>query len=78
METVSISHFKATCLAALERVRKTGQPLLITKRGAPIAQVIPPPPERPRKRGFGAMKGTVIEHGDIIEPCGEGDWEAAQ
>jgi prevent-host-death family protein len=44
MHTMSISKFKATCLAVLERVRKTGEPLLITKHGVPIAQVLPAPP----------------------------------
>ena len=42
-QTVSISEFKAKCLALVDMVKKTGQPLLITKRGEPIAQVVPPP-----------------------------------
>lgn len=77
MDTISVSKFKATCLAELERVRKTGQPLLITKRGVPLAQVVPPPPEPPPKSWFGAMKGTVKILGDIVEPVGDDDWEAA-
>ncbi len=76
MEEMAISRFKATCLAAVERVRSTGQPLLITKRGVPVAQVLPPPVAR--KSGFGAMRGTAREIGDIVSPLGEEDWEAAQ
>ena len=75
MDTLPISRFKATCLAALERVRKTGRPLLVTKRGVPIAQVIPAPP--PETNGaFGTMRDTAEEIGDILEPLGEQDWEA--
>lgn len=76
METIAISKFKATCLALLDRVRKTGQPLLITKRGEPIAQVLPPPPaEAPEGSTYGCMKGTIEILGDIVEPLGTEDWE---
>lgn len=75
MEEISVSKFKATCLAALERVRKTGQPLLITKRGEPLAQVVPAPPPPPRKSAFGAMAGTIEITGDIVEPLPENEWE---
>ena len=51
MHTISISKFKATCLAVLERVRKTGESLLITKHGVPIAQVLPAPPPPPPAAG---------------------------
>lgn len=76
MDTVSVSQFKATCLAALERVRKTGRPLLVTKRGEPIAQVLPPPEPEPDRTGFGSMRGTAEEIADIVEPLPEQDWEA--
>ena len=68
MEEIAISKFKATCLALLERVRRTGEPILVTKRGKPIAQVLPPPPEKPKHSGYGAMKGTARELGDIVSP----------
>lgn len=48
MESVPISKFKATCLALLDRVKRTGQTIIITRKGQPIAQVMPPPvPEKP-------------------------------
>ena len=75
MDTIAISKFKATCLARIERVRQTGRPLLITKRGIAIAQVIPPPAE-PTGSGLGRMAGTVTEFGDITAPLEEADWEA--
>ncbi len=76
METVAISRFKATCLSLLERVRNTGQPILVTKRGSPIAQVLPPPPPEPVKQSaFGCMSGTSEQLGDIVAPIAEEDWE---
>jgi prevent-host-death family protein len=76
MQMLSISKFKATCLAVLERVRKTGEPLLITKHGVPIAQVSPPPPPPPTaESAFGAMAGTAEEIDDILLPLSDEDWE---
>lgn len=76
METIAISRFKATCLSLLERVRLTGQPILVTKRGTPIAQVLPPPPlEAAKKSAFGCMRGTSEQLGDIVAPVSEEDWE---
>jgi len=54
METVAISEFKATCLALLERVKNTREPILITKKGKPIAQVLPPRSPRNRVPGSAA------------------------
>ncbi|MCG8462851.1 MAG: type II toxin-antitoxin system prevent-host-death family antitoxin [Holophagales bacterium] len=78
MKSIAISRFKAECLGLLEEVRQTGQPLLITKRGEPIAQVGPPAPAAARRDVLGAMAGTVRTLEDIVEPLGEDDWEAAR
>jgi prevent-host-death family protein len=76
MDSVSVSRFKATCLALLDRVRRTGRPLLVTKRGVPLAQVVPPPTPPPNlDSGHGSMAGTIQLLGDIVEPVGEKDWE---
>jgi len=76
METIAISKFKATCLSLMERVKKTGKPLLVTKRGEPVVLVAPPPPPPRRKDAFGCMKGTILIKGDIVSPLPEDDWEA--
>jgi prevent-host-death family protein len=78
VDTLPISRFKATCLAALERVHRTGRPLLVTKRGVPIAQVIPAPPPEVHGQTFGAMRGTVAELDDVVAPLPESDGEAAR
>lgn len=68
METVPISKFKATCLHLLRKVQKTGQPILITRRGEPVAQVGPPPPPATQKSMLGSMQGTGRILGDIVSP----------
>lgn len=76
MEQISISKFKATCLAVLERVQQTRAPILVTKRGVPVAE-IKPPPEADIGAWLGAMAGSVEIRGDIVAPAeAESDWEA--
>jgi prevent-host-death family protein len=75
-QTVSISEFKAKCLALVDMVKKTGQPLLITKRGEPIAQVVPPPAGEKPTPWLGCMRGTGTIVGDVISPAtDEEEWE---
>jgi len=77
MEEIAISKFKATCLAVLEKVRKTGQPIRVTRFGQAIAEINPPPTARPARR-FGHRTGSGVILGDIVSPVGdESDWEAA-
>jgi antitoxin (DNA-binding transcriptional repressor) of toxin-antitoxin stability system len=71
METMAISKFKATCLAALERVYRTGEPLRITRFGKPIADIVPPAVERSRKDWLGSMSGTFEIKGDIVGPTSD-------
>lgn len=44
--TVPASRFKAQCLALLDEVAETGQPLVVTKHGKPVARVEPIEPPR--------------------------------
>jgi len=55
----------STCLAVLERVRKTGQPLQVTRFGKPVAQIIPPPPPTVADDWLGKMRSTGRIVGDI-------------
>src|SRR5258708_37639268 len=77
MEEIATSKFKATCLAVLEKVKKTGQPILVTRFGHPVAQITPPgPPKRAPKFGTGVGSFTIL--GDIVGPITDiSDWEAA-
>lgn len=74
MKEVAISEFKAKCLAILDEVQKTKQPIRVTRRGRPIAEVSPPSPTNNRD-WMGSMKEMKIL-GDIISPASdEDDWE---
>lgn len=76
METMAISKFKATCLAVLEKVRRTGKPILVTRFGEPIAEVIPPTKVENPKRQLGTLRGTLRIAGDIVSPAADEDeWE---
>ena len=76
MNEIAISKFKATCLAVLEQVRRTRQPVRVTRFGKPVAEVVPPSiPERPAS-WLGCMKGTAVIRGNIVSPAAdEQDWE---
>jgi prevent-host-death family protein len=75
MREVAISEFKAKCLALLDQVQKTKQPLRVTRRGQPVAEVIPACPAR-NTDWIGSMKGKSKILGDIISPASEeSDWE---
>ena len=79
MEKIAISKFKATCLAVLEKVRKTGQPIMVTRFGHPVAEISAPGAGLKAVRKLGTMVGTMKIVGDIVGPIGdESDWEAAR
>ena len=71
MESLSVSEFKSKCLAVLQDVNKQQKRVVITKRGEPIAEVIP---YHPREKEI-PLKDTVLFMGDIISPVADEDWE---
>jgi len=72
METLSVSKFKATCLSVIEQVRTKKKRVRITKRGVPIAEIVPVD----TKAKVVPLKATVTFIGDIVSPVAEEDWEA--
>ena len=77
MESISISKFKATCLAVLKQVRNTGQPVRVTRFDMPIADVVPASPLEESAAWLGSMAGTARIVGDITVPTSElVDWDA--
>lgn len=71
-QEVPAGEFKARCLKLMEEVREHRREIVITKRGRPVAKLVPVD-EAPAL--FGAMKGSVTILGDIVGPTGE-KWEA--
>lgn len=75
MEVITISKFKATCLAVLDQVKKTGQPVMVTRHGKPIAIIDPPPPPQKQKSWVGSFKSKGKITGDILAPVvAESEW----
>jgi prevent-host-death family protein len=74
MDSLSVSKFKATCLAVVDEVAKKKERVIITKRGKPIAELIPYEAETEPV----PLKDTVAFMGDIITPVAEEDWENLQ
>lgn len=76
-EIISISKFKATCLQVLSQVEATGRKITVTKRGKPIACIVPPPPAERSDSFLGCMQGKGAILSDILEPLGV-NWEVLQ
>ena len=68
---IAISKFKATCLATLERVRRTGEPIRVTRFGKPVADILPPAPISPAPGWLGSLRGTAKIVGDIQVASGK-------
>jgi prevent-host-death family protein len=67
MKAVAITEFKARCLALLDDVARTGEPLMVTKRGKPLARVVPSgEAEAPYPQS--RLTGTVTIRGDVLGP----------
>lgn len=78
MREIAISEFKATCLAVLEEVQRTGVPVRITRFGRPLADVVPARAVK-KTAWLGCMKGTAEITGDIVRPVGAFDaWTAGK
>lgn len=70
---VTAAEFKAKCLKLMDEVARTREPVVVTKRGKAVAQLVAIEPER--ETLFGYMSGTVKFEGDIVAPIDE-QWSA--
>ena len=75
MKEMPAGEFKARCLAVMDRVQQTGEPVVITKHGKPVAKLVPAP--TPADDVFGYMAGKIKIVGDIVGPVTPlEDWES--
>jgi len=72
-QQIAAGEFKAKCLHLLDEVQRTRKEIIITKRGRPVARMLPVEQQPPAV--FGRMKGTVEMLGDIVASTGE-QWQA--
>jgi len=73
MRTCKASEFKAKCLQLMDDVAETGEIIIVTKNGKPVAQLAPLP-NKPHTL-FGVLKGLVSIKGDIVGPV-DTEWDA--
>jgi antitoxin (DNA-binding transcriptional repressor) of toxin-antitoxin stability system len=75
MQTISITDFKARCLALLQELSDTNESLVITKHGKPFAEVRPC--KQDVETALEKFRGSVVHCGDIVSPIEE-EWDADQ
>lgn len=68
--TIPSGEFRARCLALLDEVNETGEEIIITRRGKPVARLVPV-----EREPWKSLIGSVTWQGDIISPIDE-EWEA--
>jgi len=77
MKTMAISQFKAQALKILDQVAQDHENIIITKRGKPLAQIIPFQ-EPSSSAQSGKLSDMLIFEEDILSPLGEEMWEACK
>jgi prevent-host-death family protein len=78
-KTIGAAEFKATCLRVIDQMNKDHEPVTITKRGRPVAVLVPVAAPDKGTSIIGAMRGTVLRYDDpfaaVLEPS---EWTAAR
>ena len=76
MRTIGAGEFKQRCLVLLDEVGVSGEPIVVTKRGKAVAQVVPVSPQR-RDDWRGAMTAQGEITGDLVGPAADPrEWDA--
>ena len=73
MKEMSAAQFKSQCLAIMDKVQESGEPLVITKHGKPVAKLVPV--EKTGEDIFGYMVGKARIVGDIMNSVPPENWE---
>jgi antitoxin (DNA-binding transcriptional repressor) of toxin-antitoxin stability system len=75
MKSLAVSAFKARCIAELKRLQQSGEELVITLRGRPVARVLP---IRNGCRQLGAQAGSMEIVGDLVSSDLDEDFAPAE
>ena len=79
MKRIGAGRFKATCLRLIDRVATTGEPVEVTKRGKPLARLVPVQhdDEAAPRSAFGASAHRILYLADAHELLSTGEvWDA--
>ena len=74
MQSVSKSELKAKMLEYFRRVEESGEDLVVTSHGKPVARVVPYAPRRDISDVFADLRGKIVYHGDVLAPTTD-EWE---
>jgi prevent-host-death family protein len=77
MKTMGISQFKTHALTILDRIAKTQEEIVITKRGKPLAHIMPYR-NKDKHSTPGKLADAFVFEKDIISPLGEKMWESCK
>ena len=75
MKIIQAGKFKAQCLALLDEVAQSHNPIVVTKHGKPVAKIVPVEDQTDNK--IKPLRGSVVYMGDVISKVDE-KWEAAE
>ena len=75
-KSASKSQFKTKALEYFRHVQETGEPLVITDHGKPVLKLVPHIPSE--EEALKALRGSVLQYDDPLEPVGVEDWEALE
>jgi hypothetical protein len=76
MDTIPLDQFLADSGAILDRVKRTGNPIMIIENGEGRAEIHPPSISGRPPRVLGGMRDQVQIFGDVVSPASEeSDWE---
>jgi prevent-host-death family protein len=79
MDAMPISKFKAHCLAVMDRVRRTGRPVRVTRYGRPVADVVPAVAAVRDTRALGFLADATTITGDLLAPVTDvRDWDVLE
>ncbi len=73
---IAAGKFKTRCLELMDKVNRDHEEIVITKRGKPVAKLVPVT-DAEEPTGYGCMEGTIKIVGDIIAPI-DVQWDAEQ
>jgi prevent-host-death family protein len=68
MKTMPAGSFRVHCLRVMDEVQSRRESIIITKRGKPVAKLVPVEQEKDDIFGFMKGKGTIEIKGDIVSP----------
>ena len=75
MRTIKASEFKARCLKLMDEVAESGEPIVITKNGRPVSQLVPAG-KKPMTL-FGLHRDSLVIDGDVLAPV-DVEWDATR